>query len=284
MTDGFLPVDKPAGPTSHDVVAAARRRWGTRRVGHAGTLDPFATGLLLVLVGRATRLAPYLVGLSKRYTGTIRLGARTDTDDATGRVVEERSAQTVTDAGIGAAMEALTGEIAQVPPTYSAKKLGGQPAHRRVRRGEDVALAAQPVTVHRFAMTGRDGDDVTFDAEVGSGTYLRALARDLGASLGCGAHLTALRRTAVGPWRVDDAVPLAAVEDGSAELLSPSDALPHLPHHAILPEERELIRTGRPIPDGAAEGEAVALMADGVLVAVAEAADGRLQPRVVLDT
>jgi len=281
--DGFLPVDKPAGPTSHDVVAAVRRRWRTRRVGHAGTLDPFATGLLLVLVGRATRLAPYLVGLSKRYTGTIRLGARTDTDDATGQTVEEHPTARVTDAAIHAGMEALTGAIAQVPPAYSAKKLGGEPAHRRVRRGEAVTLAAQPVTVHRFAMTGRDGNDVMFDAEVGSGTYIRALARDLGHALGCGAHLTALRRTAVGPWRIEEAVPLVAVEDGSAELLAPAAALPHLPRHAVRPEERELIRNGRAIPDGAAEGEAVALLADGVLVAVAEATDGRLQPRVVLD-
>lgn len=282
--DGFLPVDKPAGPTSHDVVAAVRRRWRTRRVGHAGTLDPFATGLLLVLVGRATRLAPYLVGLPKRYTGTIRLGTRTDTDDATGRVLEERPADGITDAAIRAAMAALTGEIAQVPPAYSAKKLGGQPAHRRMRRGEAVTLAAQPVTVQRFTMTGRRGHDVTFDAEVGSGTYLRALARDLGAALGCGAHLTALRRTAVGPWRIEEAVTLAAVEDGTADVLPPSAALPHLPQHAVLPEERELIRTGRSIPDGAADGAAVALLADGVLVAVAEATDGRLQPRVVLDT
>ncbi len=281
--DGFLPVDKPAGPTSHDVVAAARRRWGTRRVGHAGTLDPFATGLLLVLVGRATRLAPYLVGLSKRYAGTIRLGARTDTDDATGRVLEVHSAGGITDTAIREAMDALTGVITQVPPAYSAKKLGGEPAHRRMRRGETVALAAQPVTVHRFVMTGRDGDDVIFDAEVGSGTYVRALARDLGEALGCGAHLTALRRTGVGPWRLEDAVTLTDVQDGTAELLPPSAALQHLPQHAILPEERDLIRTGRSIPAGATGGDAVALLADGILVAVAEATEGRLQPRVVLD-
>jgi tRNA pseudouridine55 synthase len=281
--DGFAAVDKPAGPTSHDVVSAARRRWGTRRVGHAGTLDPFATGLLLLLVGRATRLAPYLVGLSKRYTGTMRLGVVTDSDDRTGRVIAEASAAGVTDAALHDAMQSLTGEIAQVPPIYSAKKIGGEPAHRRVRRGEGVALAPEPVTVFSFDVVRRSGADVDFEVLVGSGTYVRALARDLGEALGCGAHLTALRRTEVGPWTVDGAVPLAAIENGTAELLPPAAALPHLPHRAMTIEERTLIRTGRAIPGHQAETGPVALLAEEQLVAVAEPVGGALQPRVVLE-
>ena len=202
-------VDKPAGPTSHDVVALVRRATGIRRVGHAGTLDPFASGVLPVLIGRATRLVRFLVGLAKQYAGTVRLGITTDTDDRTGAVLRvDEGWRTVSESALEAAMTSLTGSQAQVPPVYSAKKVAGVPAHRRVRRGQSVTLAPRRVSVAMFRCTGRDGPDVHFTAAVSSGTYVRALARDLGERLGCGAHLLELRRTAVGPWDETDAIAL----------------------------------------------------------------------------
>lgn len=212
MTSGILLVDKPQGVTSHDVVARARRLLGTRKVGHAGTLDPMATGLLLLGVDSATRLLTYLVGLDKEYTATIRLGVATDTDDAEGAIVRSVDAAAVTDADIAAGIAALTGSIEQVPSSFSAIKVDGRRAYDRARAGEHVELAARPVTIHAFELvaTRRDGSVVDLDVRVAcsSGTYIRALARDLGAALGVGGHLTALRRTRVGPFSVTDAVPL----------------------------------------------------------------------------
>lgn len=268
------------------MVAAVRRRWHTRRVGHAGTLDPFATGLLPILVGRGTRLAPFLVGLDKTYQGTIRLGVWTDTDDETGTVEHESDAwQTVNDATLAEAMAALTGEVEQVPPRYSAKKVGGTPAHRRARRGESVTLAPRRVRVDRFALERRRGPDVEFVADVGSGTYVRALARDLGDALGCGAHLSALRRTRVGRWRVEDAMPLARVESGEADVtLRPlAEAVTHLPRRTLSAEEADRIRHGRPIPARPEATAPTALIDEGRLVAVAEPDGGVLKPRVVVD-
>ena len=272
------------GPTSHDVVAAVRRATRTRRVGHAGTLDPFAQGLLPVLVGRATRLAPYLLALPKTYDGVLRLGVRTDTDDLDGTVIGiSGTGDDVSDADLDAAMTELTGTVEQTPPRYSAKKVRGTPAYRRVRRGESVTLEPRVVRIDRFVRTGRSGPDVAFTTTVGSGTYVRALARDVGDRLGCGAHLTALRRTAVGPFRVDCAVPLATVQNGEATILPPLAAIPHLPTVPLSPAEAEVVRHGRALPaPGDATGSA-ALVADGVLVAVAEAAEGTWRPRVVLD-
>lgn len=212
MTSGILLVDKPQGVTSHDVVARARRLLGTRKVGHAGTLDPMATGLLLLGVDSATRLLTYLVGLDKEYTATILLGAATDTDDAEGEVVARVDAAHVTDAAIAAGITALTGAIQQVPSSFSAIKVDGRRAYDRARAGEQVELAARPVTIHAFELlaTRRAGAAIELDVRVvcSSGTYVRALARDLGARLGVGGHLTALRRTRVGPFLVTDAVEL----------------------------------------------------------------------------
>ncbi|MCA1783707.1 MAG: tRNA pseudouridine(55) synthase TruB [Intrasporangiaceae bacterium] len=209
-TDGILIVDKPAGWTSHDVVGRTRRLAGTRKVGHAGTLDPMATGLLVLGVNRGTKLLTFLVGCDKDYTATIRLGQATVTDDAEGEVMASPGAAGVDAERIVAAVAGLTGDIEQVPSTVSAIKVDGQRAYARARAGEEVTLAARPVTVSRFAVGDRreqDADgvrvvDLDVEVTVSSGTYVRALARDLGAVLGCGGHLTALRRTRVGGFGI----------------------------------------------------------------------------------
>ncbi|GAA2957618.1 tRNA pseudouridine(55) synthase TruB [Microbacterium schleiferi] len=229
---GILLVDKPGGMTSHDVVARARRALGTRKVGHAGTLDPMATGLLVLGVGASTRLLTFIVGLDKTYEATIRLGVSTDTDDAEGELTAAASAESVTDVDIRAGIDALTGTIDQVPSAVSAIKVDGRRAYDRVRAGEQVELAARTVTVSRFEVRNarRGGADVDGTAlplvdldvvvDCSSGTYIRALARDLGASLGVGGHLTALRRTRIGPFLVADG---AALDDmTAARLLAPA--------------------------------------------------------------
>lgn len=218
--DGLLIVDKPAGWTSHDVVGRCRRLCATRRVGHAGTLDPMATGVLVLGVNRATKLLTFLVGADKTYTATIRLGVATVTDDAEGEVTTTADTSEVTTARLETAIEALTGAIQQVPSAVSAIKIDGQRSYARVRAGEDVELAARPVTVHRFEVLDvRRGDHLDLDVvvEVSSGTYVRALARDLGAALGVGGHLTALRRTRVGDLLLENAVTLEQVEADGAE-------------------------------------------------------------------
>ncbi len=201
---GLVIIDKPAGWTSHDVVGKVRKLAGTRRVGHAGTLDPMATGVLVLGIGRATKLLGHLALATKAYETTIRLGASTLTDDSEGEITTERDASGVTDEALRAAMAELTGEIQQVPSAVSAIKKGGVRSYARVRAGEQVELDARPVTVHRFEALAvrREGAHVDVDAvvECSAGTYVRALARDLGAALEVGGHLTALRRTRVGPY------------------------------------------------------------------------------------
>lgn len=205
--DGLVVVDKPRGMTSHDVVSRVRRLAGTRRVGHAGTLDPMATGVLVLGVSRATRLLGHLTLTEKAYDATIRLGAGTVTDDAEGDVVATADVSAVTDEDLSGGVAALTGHIEQVPSAVSAVKIHGRRAYRRVREGEDVVLPARPVTVHRFEVTDTRKVDGFLDVDArvvcSSGTYVRALARDLGAALGVGGHLTALRRTRVGPYGLD---------------------------------------------------------------------------------
>jgi tRNA pseudouridine55 synthase len=221
--EGLLLVDKPSGPTSHDVVGRVRAILRTRRVGHAGTLDPMATGLLVIAVGRATRLLGHLALTAKSYTATVRLGASTTTDDAHGDVLSRAETAGIDDAALAAAISGLTGELMQVPSAVSAVKVDGRRAYARVRAGEQVQLAARPVTVSRFEPTGparRHGSllDVDVLVDCSTGTYVRALARDLGAVLGVGGHLTALRRTVVGPFDVVDAVdvyPSGAPERGA---------------------------------------------------------------------
>jgi tRNA pseudouridine55 synthase len=206
---GIVVVDKPAGVTSHDVVGRIRRLTGTRRVGHAGTLDPMATGVLVIGVDRATRLLGHLAMTTKAYDATMRLGVSTVTDDGEGEVTASHPTQAVTDAAIEAGVRALTGDIEQVPSAVSAVKVAGRRSYARVRAGESVTLASRPVTVHRFDLRSvrRVGDVIDLDASVvcSAGTYIRSLARDLGARLGVGGHLIRLRRTRAGRYTEDDA-------------------------------------------------------------------------------
>lgn len=223
---GLVVVDKAAGMTSHDVVATVRRLAGTRKVGHAGTLDPMATGVLLLGVNRATRLLGHLMLTEKAYDATVRLGAATSTDDAEGELGEPRSTQLLTEDDVRSAAGAFVGDIEQVPSAVSAIKIDGERAYKRVRAGEDVVIPARPVTVHELLVTDvrRDGPwlDVDLSVRCSSGTYIRAIARDLGDALGVGGHLTALRRTAVGPFRLDDARTLDRLAD-DFELLDISE-------------------------------------------------------------
>lgn len=229
-TDGLLIVDKPSDWTSHDVVARARRLCNTRKVGHAGTLDPMATGVLVLGVGRATKLLTFLVGCDKDYAATIRLGQATLTDDAEGEVTAAPGAADLDDDVISAAVASLTGDIQQVPSSVSAIKVKGQRSYHRARAGESVDLPARPVTVSQFVIrdlrrstaVGEDGGDlaiidVDVEVTVSSGTYVRALARDLGTALGSAGHLTALRRTRVGGFGLDTAYPLSDLEGRQGE-------------------------------------------------------------------
>ena len=206
MTSGILLVDKPDGMTSHDVVSRVRKLAGTRKVGHAGTLDPMATGLLILGLDSSTRLLTYLVGLDKEYVATIRLGFATTTDDREGDPVGPvADTSAITMEAVAAAIAPLTGSIMQVPSSVSAIKVDGKRSYARVREGEEVALPARAVTVSAFELLERRGDELDVRVECSSGTYVRALARDLGSSLGVGGHLTALRRTRVGPFSVSEA-------------------------------------------------------------------------------
>ncbi|MGJ4843034.1 tRNA pseudouridine(55) synthase TruB [Leifsonia sp. Le1] len=219
---GILLVDKPQGWTSHDIVARTRRLAGTRKVGHAGTLDPMATGLLIVGLNSSTRLLTYIVGTDKEYLATIRLGQSTTTDDAEGDIVDEApqdAVSAVTDDAIRSGIADLTGEIEQVPSSVSAIKVDGKRAYARVRAGEEVVLQARPVTVSEFELLATRRLPAAIDLDVrvvcSSGTYIRSLARDLGAALGVGGHLTALRRTRVGSFSVEDAHPIEALDVAS---------------------------------------------------------------------
>lgn len=302
VEDAFaLPVDKPEGPTSHDVVARARRALGTRKIGHTGTLDPFASGLLILCVGRATRLAEYLTGLPKSYRAEALLGVETDTLDREGRVVAETEGwKSLTREEIDSAAAALVGEIEQIPPQFSAKKIEGEAMHRKARRGETVELPPVPVTIHALQVDEVDLPRVTFTVRCSSGTYVRALARDLGAGLGVGAHLTALHRTAVGGFDVEGAVPLDALDDVEvveAARLSPVDALAHLSRIEVDAEAARRIRHGqrfRParqsLPGRESRAEdleddgdlrTVLVTWGGELVAVADVEGGVLKPRKV---
>jgi tRNA pseudouridine55 synthase len=276
-----LLVDKPAGPTSHDVVARARRVFGIRAVGHAGTLDPFATGLLVLVLGPATRLARFVEGEPKTYLATARLGVRTATDDPTGEVVArvEPAAWPSQDA-VEQALERLAGTQQQRPPAYSAKLVGGQRSYRLARKGADVALEPVEVTVHRIGLTDYQPPLVSFRATVSSGTYVRALGRDLGTALGTGAHLTALRREAIGAFQVTQAVTLDGLEAGT--LIPPESRVAGLAPGEHRDDETAAVSHGRAVlREGSTAGEA-ALLAGGRLVAVARAVPGGWHPSVVL--
>lgn len=250
---GLVLVDKPAGWTSHDVVGRIRKLAGTRKVGHAGTLDPMATGVLVVGINRATRLLTHIVGVDKTYTATIRLGQTTTTDDAEGEVTATHFANAVTEESIEEAVARLTGEIMQVPSTVSAIKVDGARAYDRARRGEDVELDARPVTVHRFevhSIRRIDGGrmiDLDVEVRVSSGTYVRALARDMGQLLGTGGHLTALRRTAVGPYSENQCLSLDQLAEDFGYIGLAEAAAQLFPARSVSAEEAEHLRHGRRI-------------------------------------
>jgi tRNA pseudouridine55 synthase len=285
---GILPVDKPVGPTSHDAVAAVRRALRTRQVGHTGTLDPFASGLLLVCVGAATRLAEYFAPLSKTYVATMRLGQATNTDDHTGETIAASDAwRDVRREQVEAALAAQVGEIQQVPPAFSAKKVDGQRMYDVARRGGEVDLPPVPVTVYAIRILSVDLPDVVFEVECGSGTYIRAIARDAGAALGVGGHLRELRRTRIGPHDVARAVPVDALgnaERVAAAMIAPADALAHLPRVVADARGEADIRHGRALPAPAdlhVTGPVAVVSAAGGLLAVGESAEGVVRPRKV---
>jgi len=249
--DGLIIIDKPAGPTSHDIVQHVRKVLGLRRVGHGGTLDPDARGVLLVAAGQATRFFPFLSREGKVYEGRIRLGVATDTYDASGRPTSTACAELPGRDTLLASMKALEGDILQTPPRFSAKKLAGRPAFRLARAGEAFSLEPAAVTIGRFDLRDYRPPDVDFEAACSSGTYIRSLAHDLGRKLGCGAHLAALRRTSVGPFSLADAVPLALFEAAAARgeadrhILALERLLPWAPAVVVRGEAEALIRNGR---------------------------------------
>lgn len=295
---GVVLVDKPAGPTSHDVVGDLRRAFDTPRVGHTGTLDPAATGLLVVCIGDMTRFAERLTGLDKRYRGTLQLGATTRSDDAQGEVVTR---QDVTPSHVAAARQALldmTGPIEQRPPAVSAIRIDGKRAHARVRAGESVEIPTRQVEIYSLEIVDVSGTAIEFDAHVSKGTYIRSIARDAGARAGCGGHLSALRRTAVGPYAIDsaaslsvlrrprrDAPPLSDAQEQTrrdacaAALVRPWDALASLPVLPLDDAQRLALRQGkRPALEGEADltppGEYRAAEADGRLLGVIRVVSG----------
>jgi len=291
VTDGLIVVDKAPGMTSHDVVARCRRIARTRRVGHGGTLDPMATGVLVVGVGRATRLLTYVVGTGKVYRATIRLGQATVTDDADGEITSTAPV-TASEADVRERLAAMTGEIDQVPSAVSAIKVNGVRAYKKVREGEAVELAARRVTISRidvFAVRPA-GDRLDVDIEVAcsSGTYIRAIARDLGAALGVGGHLTALRRTAVGGFTLDEASTLEQLTEiaesgGDPVRLPLAPAIERaMPVRIVGDEEARILSHGGPLPPVGIAGAYGIVGPDGAALAVVRESDGRARPEVVL--
>jgi tRNA pseudouridine55 synthase len=281
VTDGLVVVDKPAGCTSHDVVARLRRIAGTRRVGHAGTLDPMATGVLLIGIGQATRLLGHLALTDKDYEATIRLGASTTTDDAEGEVVERSSTERVTDVAIATEMARLTGDIAQIPSSVSAIKVDGVRSYARVRAGEAVELKSRPVRVEHFDLLARRGDDLDVAVTCSTGTYVRALARDLGAALGVGGHLTALRRTRVGSFAINQARTLEALEQDFHEIPLAEAVGEAFPRLDVTDEEAERIGHGQRLVLPIQQSPTGVFAPDGRVIALVEDRDGVAQPMCV---
>lgn len=295
--DGVLLIDKPTGPTSHDVVARLRAVTGERRIGHTGTLDPLASGLLPLVLGSATRLSSYLTGGEKTYEAIVRLGFATETDDALGEPIGPAVTTLPDDAAIEAALTGFRGRFDQTPPAHSAKKVGGEKAYVLARQDRPPDLPAVPVTVSRLERTAREGDQVSLVVTATAGFYVRALARDLGRVLGCGGHLAALRRTRAGRFDVSAALPLAEAErlgaDVAGWLIPPAEALAELPGvvATALGERRALHGNplgpehvaGRWVPPGGPSGAPVRILAEnGRLLALAHARGGALHPAVVL--
>ncbi|GAA0722174.1 tRNA pseudouridine(55) synthase TruB [Dactylosporangium roseum] len=285
---GLVVVDKPGGMTSHDVVSRMRRLARTRRVGHGGTLDPMATGVLIIGVEKATRLLTYVIGSTKEYRATIRLGQATVTDDAEGDVVSTMDASGLTDGDLHAGLAPLRGEILQVPSAVSAIKVDGVRSYHRVRAGAEVALEARPVTVSRLDVLGirREGEvvDVDVDVACSSGTYIRALARDLGAALGVGGHLTALRRTAVGAFTLAEAATLdeLAERDDPVTLPLPAAADRCFARRDATPDEAKTLSHGGPLAPAGIEGPYAVFAPDGTVLAIVSERGGKARPEIVL--
>ena len=280
---GFLNIDKPAGMTSHDVVAQVRRSLCQKRVGHAGTLDPAATGVLVVAIGQATRLIEYVQDETrKRYTALVRLGATTTTDDAEGEILATAPVPALDPFTLEAALQPFRGSIMQVPPIYSALHHEGQRLYELARAGQMVDIPARPVQVYQLDIVSMTIPDLTLDIECGKGTYIRSLARDFGAALGCGAHLAGLRRTAVGQFSIAQAVPLAdlvnaaetAVRGDLPLLLPPETAVRDWPLAALDEQQRAYVRNGRAVQLTLAGERARANATDGTLLALLEREDG----------
>ncbi len=304
---GLIVIDKPGGMTSHDVVSRVRRLAHTRRVGHGGTLDPMATGVLVIGVGRATRLLTYVIGADKRYRATIRLGASTITDDAEGEVIARASVSGVSDDAVRAGLAAQTGTVSQVPSAVSAIKINGQRAYAKVRAGESVELAARTVTISAIdvldirrlrvvsgsvvdgadVVDPSDVVDVDVDVACSTGTYIRAIARDLGASLGVGGHLTALRRTAVGAFTLAESVTLDALTDrveagGSPIGLSLNEATARFfARRDATPDEAVVLSHGGPLVAVGLDGPYAVFGPDGSVIAIVTERDGKTRAEVV---
>jgi tRNA pseudouridine55 synthase len=301
--DGLLIIDKPAGLTSHGVVQRVRKALGLRRVGHGGTLDPDATGVLLVAAGQATRFFPFLSKEDKVYEGRIRLGFATDTYDASGRALAEECPDLPDRDTVASAMKTLVGDVLQMPPRYSAKKIGGRPVYKLARAHQEFELKPARVTIMRFDLKEYAPPYLDFEAACSAGTYIRSLAHDLGQQLGCGAHLAALKRTSVGAYGLDQAVPLDAFEEAAARgeadrFIRPLESLlPWAPAVAVRPEGQIYARNGRPlgpgelaapVPDLAAtdprRAGIVRLMSpEGRLLGLSrQAGDGSLRPFLII--
>ena len=283
---GLVVVDKPAGITSHDVVSRVRRLAGTRKVGHAGTLDPMATGVLLVGVNRATRLLGHLMLTTKAYDATVRLGVSTHTDDAEGDVLAEASASFLQPGLVLAEFEEQRGDILQVPTAVSAIKVDGKRAYQRVREGEEVELRARPVTIHELVVRDQrvvgEWIDVEISVRCSSGTYIRAIARDVGEALGVGGHLTALRRTAVGPFGIDDAHTLDELGEDFTMIPIAEVARRCFPSLDLDDEQAADVRVGRRLAIEVRDDAPHAVFApDGEFLALYERAGGELRPRAV---
>ena len=250
---GILNVDKPTGPTSFDIIRLLRKGTGIRKAGHAGTLDPLASGVLIVLLGQAVRISEYVMDLPKTYRANIRLGVSTDTYDAEGAPTHEPRPVEVSRRIVAEALAAFVGEIEQTPPAYSAVKVQGKPAHRLARKGESMALAARPARIDRIDLLQFESSDVEIEVECGKGTYIRSLAHDLGQALGCGAHLASLVRTRVGPFSIESATVVADLDRGFesgdwvASLLPMDCGLTQLPVITLHIEDEKDIRHGQAV-------------------------------------
>jgi tRNA pseudouridine55 synthase len=291
--DGLIVVDKPGGMTSHDVVARIRRLAKTRRVGHGGTLDPMATGVLIIGVNKATRLLTYVIGSPKSYAATIRLGEATITDDAEGDVTSSASTGAVTEEAIRAQLTARTGEIEQIPSAVSAIKINGERAYKRVRDGESVEIPSRRVTIHsqeildirRVTVDDRAVVDVDIEVSCSSGTYIRAIARDLGADLGVGGHLTALRRTAVGGLTLAEASTLPELEERAPDVIGlpmAQAAARAFARREATEEETRILRHGGPLPAVGIAGPYAVFDPAGALLAIVSEKEGSAKPEIVL--